>query len=107
MEMCRYHQLHAPNTPATAVAALLISTDLTESWQSMASQYGLTDMTLDTPDVVEATVDEEYAAYMASPLTCGAVDLVRYWEVCTVAAHLLYAGAHTISDESEHLCHIL
>ena len=107
MEMRCYRQLRAPNTPATAVAAPLISTDPTESWQSMASQYGLADMTLDTPDVVEATVDEEYAAYMASPLTCGAVNLVGYWEVCTVAAQLLYAGAHAISDESEHLCHIL
>ncbi|KAF8584231.1 hypothetical protein K439DRAFT_1616844 [Ramaria rubella] len=48
----------------------------------MASQYGLTDMELDSdPDSSETSMDDEYTAYILSLLAQGHIDLVNFWDM--------------------------
>lgn len=54
-----------------------------ESWHTIHSQYGLDDMEF-IGIKQETSVDQEYMLYITSPIASATIDLVSFWEVCTV-----------------------
>lgn len=59
--------------------------DNREAWYDMDSQYGLTDMDIISREQSQATIEDEYSSYVTTPVNRAPVNLVSYWEVCSIA----------------------
>src|SRR6266481_3354584 len=55
-----------------------------ETWTSMDTQYGLTDMDIITQEESEPSIEEEYASYVTMP-AYRLANIVNYWEVGSIA----------------------
>jgi hypothetical protein len=88
--MVKYRDRIQALAPVTEAASNLQSSGSgakLPTFMSLAAKYGLDDdMNIGNSGTNEQTVEQEYQAYITSPLSASASDIIKFWEV----SNLLY-----------------
>ena len=96
--MCEYRGQCTGNidTPATSLsnrnALPPPLSDNLEAWLDMDSQYSLTDMEIISQEQSQASIEDEYSSYVTGPVNHAPVNIVNYWEVCSIASVLCHCS---------------
>jgi hypothetical protein len=80
--MCEYREAVATEVNPLAYITAPCPVQV-PAYMTLDAQYGLTDddLAIGSSTVPEQTVEQEFQAYLASPLSVNTVDILKYWEV--------------------------
>jgi hypothetical protein len=80
-KMMEYRERAAAPEEQAPLSLQRSGTDL-PGYMTLASKYGLTDddMDIGNPGANEQTVEQEYQAYITSPVSPKTVDIIKFWE---------------------------